>query len=548
MSTSKTLILNCGMAHLVASIFEVTPGGDLTLDEFFTEPLEYDYANEDSWLPTLLAAIRNIKSGRSLPKEVILIVPGSQLLTKPIRVSSVESDRQQQAIAYEVGQSIPYPLSEVVWGSSKVSDDGVEVGLLVSAMKSSIAERLSEGVSSLGLTPISILPASVLDYNAFRYAYSGADEHTIIMNIGAKSTNLTFVANDDVFVRNLNLGGNTVTQALSDSLGINAQKAEQAKLKFFSQPGSIDSEDNAAKVVKQAVESFIRKISREITLSVATYKRQNSDFKPTRVLLAGAGSQLPGLQDAIATKMKVAVENFDAMQGVQSGSHLDHNHAESYAYQMTETVGAAGGLANPDLVSINLLPGHLVQAMELRKQKPLIVVGAVALAVAAFIPFVKFNLQAAGFEDVARDYQQQAAPLQQYSYQIDEGIQQATAAKDRIQKVESLVNSKYNWINLLVDLEQKLNKVGDVWLDSMTVSRKGRSKDEYRLEISGRMVDFNNPTSTASQDIQNRVVSLLNTLPESNFILSVSDKRFDTSDQGVLKFSFSVLLNPETEI
>lgn len=548
MSSSKTLILNCGMSHLVASIFEVNPGGDLTLDEFFTEPLDYDYANEDSWLPTLLAAIRSIKSGRSLPREAILIVPGSQLLTKPIRVSSVESDRQQQAIAYEVGQSIPYPLSEVVWGSSKVSDDGVEVGLLISAMKSSIAERLSEGISSLGLTPVSIFPASVLDYNAFRYAYAGTDEHTIIMNIGAKSTNLTFVADDDVFVRNLNLGGNTVTQALSDSLGISAQKAEQAKLKFFSQPGSLDSEDNAAKVVKQAIESFIRKVSREITLSVATYKRQNSGFNPAKVLLAGAGSQLPGLHDAIATKMKVPVESFDAMQGVQSGSHLDHNHAQKYTFQLTETVGAASSLAKPELVSINLLPGHLVQAMELRKQKPLIVVGAAALAIAAFIPFLKFNVQAASFEAVAQSYQQQAAPLQDLNYQIDEGIQQAQAAKDRIQKVESLVNSKFNWINLLVDLEGKLNEVGDVWLDNMTVNRKSRNAEEYRLEISGRMVDFNNPTSTASQDIQNRVVSLLNTLPQSNFILSVNDKRFDTSDEGVLKFSFSVLLNPETEI
>ena len=55
-----------------------------------------------------------------------------------------------------------------------------------------------------------------------------------LVNIGARSTNLLFKNPDGFFVRNIQLGGTTLTQNIADSIGKPFAKADELKHKFFS--------------------------------------------------------------------------------------------------------------------------------------------------------------------------------------------------------------------------------------------------------------------------------------------------------------------------
>ena len=197
----------------------VSHGGNLQIEKLVSEDLQYDFSNEEAILPSVGDALKVLAAKHKLSGKATLIIPGNQVLTKTIRIPHIEEAKRAQIIAFEAQQNIPYPLHEVVWDSQVVGDDGVETEVLFIAAKSNVVDEFCGYVSAAGFIPESIGAATVLDYNSLQHAYPDSDEDVLLINIGARSTNLLFRNLDGFFVRNIQLGGNSLTQNIADSLG-----------------------------------------------------------------------------------------------------------------------------------------------------------------------------------------------------------------------------------------------------------------------------------------------------------------------------------------
>ena len=131
---------------------------------------------------------------------------------------------------------MPVPLAELIWDYQVIDDDGVEQEILAFAVKPKVAEDFCERVMEIGLNPVQITPAPVLDYNAMRASGIGLDSgETLVVNIGARSTNLLFINPTGFLLRPLSIGGNSLTQNISDNLGTQFEKAEEIKKNYFSE-------------------------------------------------------------------------------------------------------------------------------------------------------------------------------------------------------------------------------------------------------------------------------------------------------------------------
>ncbi|MGE9295162.1 MAG: pilus assembly protein PilM, partial [Puniceicoccales bacterium] len=247
---------------MTASIFSERKGG-LVLESFAQQDLDYDFTEEDDWLPAVTSAIRQVKSQVKGGDQAVLILPGYQLLTKVIKVPHVDESKRAQMIAFEAQQQIPYPLSEVVWDHQVIADDGVETEVVLIAVKSDVVNGFCSDMRRQGVTPASVEAASVLDYNAYRFNYPDSDEEVLLVNIGARSSNLIFINSDGFFIRNITLGGNTLTQSLADSLGKKFPEAERIKIAFFSGETSVDADDPSAQVLTTNAQNFQKKLSQE---------------------------------------------------------------------------------------------------------------------------------------------------------------------------------------------------------------------------------------------------------------------------------------------
>jgi type IV pilus assembly protein PilM len=80
------------------------------------------------------------------------------------------------------------------------------------------ADQLSEVVESVGkagVSPDKIDTAPTALFNAFRYNYSDAKGCTLLLDLGARTTNLIFIEDNRLFSRSIPIGGNTISGAIA---------------------------------------------------------------------------------------------------------------------------------------------------------------------------------------------------------------------------------------------------------------------------------------------------------------------------------------------
>ncbi len=565
MSSTKSLIINCGASHVAAAVFSAS-AGKLVLEQLVTQDLAYDLTVEEAWLKALADALKELgKSHAWVRGKATFILPGYQLFTRPIKVPHVEAAKQAQIIAFEAQNNMPFPINEVVWGSQVISDDGVETEVILIAQKAEQANRFCGMMKSCGLEPVSLEPASILDYNAYRLAHEGEQEDTLLVNIGARSTNLTFVSPAGFFVRNVNLGGNAFTQMVADGLGKPFGQAEEVKVAFYSGRTSFDPNDPAVAPLQQKAQDFMKKLTQEITRSIVTYRRASSRAAPQRILLTGRGALLHGLSEFLCESQKASVDYLNPTTALQFAAGVDQAAADQVYYQMSELVGAGAALTLPNAVGVNLLPTHVSEGLRFNKQKPFLALAAICLALAPAVPLVMYQAQQSADKSALTKVQNRNAELQALAGQIADTTAQAKQVRAQVSQFEGLVNSRSNWILFFGDLQKILTNVKDVWLDELKIDREQAAVPPtppgaqppppappvYKLMIKGRMLlrdyDPNNPGAFRQDAATARVQDLLKRFTtDTNFVKSVDqDYTLDfTTDRRLVQFNCTLEIDP----
>ena len=261
MSEKKEILINCGISHVSASIFTFD-GKTITLQETGIQNLNYDYSNDQQWLSALVSSLEKLCKKLNLKGDARFIFPGSLLLNKILRVPHVDEEKQKKIVAFELSQKMPFPLSELIWDYQVIDDDGVEQEILAFAVKPEIAESFCEKVVEIGLSPIQITPAPVLDYNALISSSPEIEQQeSLVINIGAKSTNLLFINPTGFLIRSIAVGGNTLTQNISDNLGILFERAEEVKKSYFTGEVTYSQEDPSVQVLEKCSNQFLTRAS-----------------------------------------------------------------------------------------------------------------------------------------------------------------------------------------------------------------------------------------------------------------------------------------------
>jgi type IV pilus assembly protein PilM len=551
MSSSKRLIINCGASRVTAAVVS-SHGGSLQIDKLITEDLQYDFSNEEAILPSVGEALKKLAREHKLTGKATLIIPGNQVLTKTIRIPHIEEAKRAQIIAFEAQQNIPYPLHEVVWDSQVVGDDGVETEVLFIAAKSNLVDEFCGYVAAAGFTAESISAATVLDYNTLQFAYPELDDDVLLINIGARSTNLLFRNPDGFFVRNIQLGGNSLTQNIADSLGKPFPQAEIIKHKFFGENNGYSVDDSGAKLLTSCSESFMRRMSQEITRSIVNYRRQKGGAAPKRILLNGRGSLLKGLAEQLSATQKVEVDFFDPLQNVTLDGSIDTD-IEVLRLQTSEIIGEACRGMIPNAAGVNLLPEGIQRAIAFARKKPFVLAAALCLALAPLPAIVAFKSGNTVYSEQARVIATALQPLQSSQAQIRDHQAQAQTTSQAIQRVEGLVNSRSNWIQFFAELQESIHLAEDVWLDELSVLRE-QSADghsSYEVLVEGQLLvrESVNGTENVDEDaLSDQLKSLRASFEDSEFIVSSHSPVITWTKLhaglNVLPFSINLVVDP----
>lgn len=568
MPSPRVLAVDSGAGHVACGVFASAKNGRLVLEKFALESFNPDTALESQWTELVSQSLGAAAKRAGASGPSVLSVPGHHTLTKFVKTAAIEKAKRAKVIQFEAQQNIPYPLSEVVWDYLPVNDDGLDLEVMLAAVKLDVAEALSHSVRGVGLSASEVLPSTLALYRSFKYNYPEVTGTSLIVNIGARSTNLLFVEGTRFFIRTIPLGGNNVTQSIVDELKQEFSHAEGLKLQVLGGTSDLPESSPTRTTIVNAVNSFIGRLNLDITRSTVNYRRQSNAEQPSTVYVTGGSSLIPNLIPSLAEKLKINVERFDPLRNVEVAPSAAQ--AREYSAVLADLVGLATSIVDANEPKFSLLPPAIAASIAFRKQQPFYI-GAAALLVAALaLPIVHFHQSAAVTDEASRKLEAEMTPLRSLKAADTENLAKIEKIKGQITAIQSLVESKSNWINFFTDLQQRLVKVEDVWLEKLQVLRPTAEdavvavpgspygspapvaandgapvKPVLRLNLSGRLLDKNNPTSKVSQDSYARVTSLLKSFADSQFIDKVEKENFDNKQAGILSFDFILVVDPK---
>lgn len=232
LNTKTFLTVDFGAGSLKLAEFETSDAGGLSLKSFAIRPLGLEGSVDASREAAILKALQETIAEKGVKsKSVNVCAPGFHVFSKFVKLPPVDAAKVTQIIQYEAQQNVPFPLAEVVWDYQILGAAASgELEVLLVAVKSDVVEGLfrvtAEAKLKLNLCDAS--PAALC--NAFRYNYGELEDCTMLLDIGAKTSNLLFFEKGKVFSRSINLGANTITHDFASESRLKFDEAEKIKI------------------------------------------------------------------------------------------------------------------------------------------------------------------------------------------------------------------------------------------------------------------------------------------------------------------------------
>jgi type IV pilus assembly protein PilM len=185
--------------------------------------------SENEAIALLKTLLKQVKFGTS---SVIASIPSFASFITMIEMPAMSEEETNKAMAFQIRQSVPLPLSEIAVDWIRVGERADENGfskqqILLLAIPNDTINRYKKIFKGAGLS----LKALEVENLAYARAVIGGDKTpSIIVDIGARSTNISVV--DQGFLKHntqIDYAGDSLTQAITKGLGISYKRAEELK-------------------------------------------------------------------------------------------------------------------------------------------------------------------------------------------------------------------------------------------------------------------------------------------------------------------------------
>jgi type IV pilus assembly protein PilM len=463
LNSKSFLTADFGAGSLKLAEFEQNEAGGLHLKQYGIKALGLEGAQESTREAAILKALQELLSEKNFSsRQVNVCAPGFHVFSKFVRLPPVDTSKVTQIIKYEAQQNVPFPLEEVVWDYQILGTSvSGELEVLLVAVKSEIVEGLFRSAEGAGLhlKLVDVSPAAL--YNAFRYNYGDIDACTMLLDIGARTSNLLFFEKGKAYARSINIGANSITQDFANESKLRFPEAEAIKI----EKGSVslggayaEPEDPQAAAISKIARQVMTRLHIQVNQTIQFYRTQQGGSAPQRLFLSGGASIMPYTAQFFKEKLNLPVEYFNPFRNIELDPGLDLDELSKYAHSFGEVVG----LGLRDLahcpVELNLMPKSSIQRQEFAHKKPYLIAAVFSLAL---VVFAIYMAESRIGEAKSRQLLEIKGPLEKLT-QLNQSLGTAVSARDLMKKdadqMQALADQRFYWINLLTEMRSIMIK------------------------------------------------------------------------------------------
>lgn len=470
---NRIFCLSLGSQTVRFAEFGLDSHGGLVLNGYRTSELMADPAMDATRVAQTSLVLRELGAAcKASGGSTNFSIPAQSVFTRFVKLPSVGEEQVEQIVAFEAQQNVPFPIEEVVWDYQLVtSADPGKLEVVLVAIKSDLLEELNAGVEEAGFRTEVVDVAPMALYNAFRYNYSDVTGCSLLIDIGARTTNLVFVESKKVFSRSIPIGGNTITAAIVKDFDEPFVAAEERKKRqgFVSLGGTYaEPQDPEVARVSKLVRNTMTRLHAEITRSISFYRSQQGGSQPERVFLCGGAVAMPYMREFFSEKLALPIEFINPLRNVAVGKGVDVTEIVRDSHLLGELVGLGLRSGSDCPMELNLRPESVVKARELTSRIPC-VVGAGVCLLALLAGWWGYFAHATKVQtEVSEGLAQKISTLKGVEEQFTAVRKVIKAKQDVVAPLVQAVEDREYWVRLIEDINTRLPE-RFLWITSMEV-------------------------------------------------------------------------------
>jgi type IV pilus assembly protein PilM len=269
-------------------------------------------------------------------KSVITAVGGRDVIVKKIQMDRMKEADAREVIRWEAEQHVPFDMASVELDFQILDPEaeGLQMEVLLVGAKRELVEGRVGLLGEAGLDPGIIDVDAFAIHNAFELNYPDAMQGVVgLVNIGHEVTNVNILEDAvPVLTRDLPVGTRRFREDLQREKQLSADESERV----------IQGQEQSADLTE-----YVDARGEEIAVGVeraaaflATASRASGGL--SRVYTSGGGARIPGLNEALASRLHVPVELASPLQRLKvRDSVFDLVAADEVAPLLMLAVGLA---------------------------------------------------------------------------------------------------------------------------------------------------------------------------------------------------------------
>ncbi len=427
--------------------------------------------------------LRDVSVGKA---PLTVATPGLSAFIRYVKLPPVAPSRLQQIVGYEAQQQVPFPLEEVIWDYQILESSGKsETNIILVAIKAEVISNLMNVMGLQGIEPSFIEHRPLAFYNCFRLNEKTEGEVKVIVDAGARATDLSIEREGNLcWTRSIRIGGGDITGAIQKAFHISFEDAEKLKKDKGIIYLSEDEEKSAGEEDRrlwQAMRPVVEEMVAELQRSASYFHSQLEGGRIDQILLAGGCSRLRNFDLFIADQLGTEVKKLNPLKDIIYSPEL--LQGEELELELGVAIGLALRSVGEAFSTIDLLPKVVVGRRELRKKRVYLTLSGLSMAFMLGVSWV-FSLQ--NYNVLKLQMQNISTELEEYE-KYDGEIQKLKIGQSRMQGrvniLKDLVAARDYWPNILLEFSRILpdntflKNISSVGQDKGLIELKGRTSN-----------------------------------------------------------------------
>ncbi len=238
-------------------------------------------------------------------RNAISALPTYSVFSSVLNLANVPEKEIDSAVHWEAKKVIPLPLDEMILDWRKIEGGNVSgksaknIKILLTGAPKTLVKKY---INIFKEARVSLLSLETETFSLIRSLVGNDKSVIMLVELGASTTDICIIDKGiPMLNRSIDVGGTTITKALSNNLNVDLEKAEQ--FKYDLGITSLDSQEN---VVPKTIIETVNPVINEIKYSINLYQNKNNT-KVEKIILSGGAALLMNFSNYLSKLLDINV-------------------------------------------------------------------------------------------------------------------------------------------------------------------------------------------------------------------------------------------------